>query len=84
MMLLSDDGAQWFIGFNNQKVTITKMKDGDHFLKGSLFAGQSETIGNWRNSGLDLTVNVNEIDASVTPHYANIEILLKGETSVER
>ena len=75
VMLESDDGAYWFIGFNHYHVTITKWQSGVHSLRGILVEGQSETIGNWRDSGIDLKVLVHEINTNASPHFADIEII---------
>ena len=48
-------------------------------LKGTLPAGKSETITNWRDSGLNLMIKVNEIDTNATPSYASVEITFGPE-----
>ena len=60
-------------------MTITKVKDWQSSLMGTLPAGNSETITNWRNSGLNLMIKVNEIDTNVTPSYASVEITFGPE-----
>ena len=76
ILLVTGDAFDWFIGFNDVDVTITKiqMEDEQFSLMGTLIAGQSETISSWRNSGLDLVVKVNEINTNASPVYADVEI----------
>ena len=74
IVLVSADTSDWFIGLNDIQVTISKVEDGWISLMGALIAGQSETISNWRNSGLDLVVKVNEINNNASPVYADVEI----------
>ena len=77
--LTTDDNSDWMVGFTDNLVTITTKNDGQHYLKGALAAGQSETITNWRNSGLKLKVQVHEINTNVSPEYANVEITLESK-----
>jgi len=75
IQLISGDASDWFVGFNNMQVTIIEVKDGtQYFLKGALIAGNSATITNWRDSGLDLVVKVHQINTNASPEYANVEI----------
>ena len=60
-------------------MTITKVKDGQISLMGTLPAGTSMSISNWRKSGFDLMIKVNEIDTNVTPSYASVEITFGPE-----
>ena len=61
-------------------MTIYKVKAGDgkgysqSFFKGALREGRSATIANWRQTGLNLVINVNKIDTHVSPGYADVEI----------
>ena len=77
--LTTDDNSDWMVGFTDNLVTITTKTGGQHYLKGALAAGQSETITNWRNSGLKLKVQVHEINTNVSPEYANVEITLESK-----
>ena len=79
VMLESGNDFDWLIGFNDIEVTITKVKNGQSFLKGALPAGKSASISNWRRSGLELTIKVNEIDTDVPPAYASVEITFGSE-----
>ncbi|KAL3768912.1 hypothetical protein ACHAW5_008827 [Stephanodiscus triporus] len=62
-------------------VAIYRVDGGDglvysqSMLKATLSDGRSTTIENWRKSGLDLTINVIEINTWSSPAYADVEVL---------
>ena len=68
----------------NNQVTIYKVEGGNgvsyshSFLKGYLSAGKNARITDWRDSGNNLVINVNSINLSATPSYADIEIVYEG------
>jgi len=75
----NDDAVNYYVGFNDVQVTIVKDTDGQPTLEGALVAGESMTLSNWRGSGLDLMIAVNEIDTDATPASANVDITLENE-----
>ncbi|KAL7554670.1 hypothetical protein ACHAWF_018161 [Thalassiosira exigua] len=62
-------------------VTIHSVKSGEGMgystsrLQGTLKAGKSATVNNWRNSGMALIIKVVEINTWASPGYADVEIL---------
>ena len=47
-------------------------------LKGTLCSGQSTAISNWRETGINLVIEVNEINTKANPGYAHITITFGG------
>ena len=79
VMLTTNDDSSWFVGLNNSEVTITKLQGGQYSLMGALTAGQSDTITNWRNSGLNLVVKVLKINTNANSEYADVDITLEAK-----
>ena len=71
--LISGGRDDWFIRFNGVKVTISKVKNGQSALMGTLNQGKA-TISNWRSSDFDLVIKVNKIYTNVNPAYVDVEI----------
>lgn len=71
----------YYVGFNDEHVTITKMNKltDEVSLERLLGANEEYTIENWRNSGYDLEIGVNEMNTETQPlGYAIIYIFMKS------
>jgi len=81
MVHLPVSDTEWYVGYTNGMVTLLKLMEGQWFLKGAMSAGQSETVKNWNDSGLDLAVEVLEINTDDDPSYASVRVrTFSGET----
>ena len=65
---------KYFVGFNERQVTVASLVDGAYSLVDAMVAGESTTLTNWRDSGLDLMVMVHEVNTDESPSYADVEI----------
>jgi hypothetical protein len=76
-----DSGVNSEVQQASDQVPIYQVAGGDgmtyskSMLKAALRGGRSATVENWRKSGLDLTINVIEINTSSSPAYADVEVV---------
>jgi len=81
----SDNEYAYYVGFNDEHVTITKrnkVKD-EVSLVSLLGLNEEYTFENWRNSGNDLEIGVSEMNTEAQPlGYATVYIFMK--TSAEQ
>ena len=77
---LMDDTSSYFVGYNGQQVTITKIdKETDEISLDGVVLNSDDThvISNWKNSGSDLVLSASEM----TDGYASIDIQLADPES---
>jgi len=80
IQLVTNGRSNWFVEFNaSLQVTITRVKNGQSSLMGTIPHRKRGTIYNWRKSGLDLVISVNDINTSVNPAHAVVEITFGKE-----
>lgn len=87
IVVLLDPGEgsndSWFVGFNERQVTVASLVDGAYSLVDAMVAGESTTLKNWRDSGLDLVVMVHELNTDESPSYADVEITFEAAVPTE-
>eukprot|EP00970_Alexandrium_tamarense_P007340 scaffold1332_cov197-Alexandrium_tamarense.AAC.30 len=95
--LVTGDSKNYYVGFNratginadnkqaDNDVTIIEAGDGSgyaqSYLKATLREGALYTFHNWRATGGNLVVEVNEINTSTTPGYADVTMTFEPQST---